>query len=250
MRCLRRCLPCGRTEALVKIVSVTNAGNYHKLLQGRGASPPLSLQRSWEALEERLGPYRYVQNATRLTSDTTALAGFARPGAGQRVCDLGCGAGALMLLLLAREPSLRLHGVDVSDDFCTDARKNMKLNGLNFVITCDDWLSYALKNPQGYDLVISNPPYYEEGFGAVSPSSPRALARTGSQDTLPSLCEAAGRLLKSGGRFVICYPVFRLVDVFLFMRTYGLEPKRIRITGKIALIDAKKGGKPGLESSL
>ena len=49
---------------------------------------------------ERLGPYVYRQSDTcfPLGGDSLALAAFASVRRGDRVCDLGCGAGALLLL--------------------------------------------------------------------------------------------------------------------------------------------------------
>ena len=47
---------------------------------------------------ERLGPYVYRQSDTcfPLGGDSLALAAFASVRRGDRVCDLGCGAGALL----------------------------------------------------------------------------------------------------------------------------------------------------------
>ena len=62
---------------------------------------------------ERLGPYVYRQSDTcfPLGGDSLALAAFASVRRGDRVCDLGCGAGALLLLLAARVSPLALSGV-------------------------------------------------------------------------------------------------------------------------------------------
>ena len=51
---------------------------------------------------EQLGPYTYRQSDTcfPLGRDTLLLGEFATLRRGGRVCDLGCGAGALPLLLL------------------------------------------------------------------------------------------------------------------------------------------------------
>ncbi|MBR2081030.1 MAG: methyltransferase [Oscillospiraceae bacterium] len=49
----------------------------------------------------------------RLSADSVVLADFAAPERGGSVCDLGCGAGALMLMLLANDPTLRAVGVEL-----------------------------------------------------------------------------------------------------------------------------------------
>ena len=53
---------------------------------------------------ERLGEFTYVWEKCcfPLGGDSLALGAFATVRPGWRVCDLGCGAGALGILLLAR----------------------------------------------------------------------------------------------------------------------------------------------------
>jgi tRNA1(Val) A37 N6-methylase TrmN6 len=195
--------------------------------------------------DETLGPYAYRQNETRLTGDTLALSEFATVSFGWRVCDLGCGAGALLLLLKAREPSLRLFGAEISPSAVGAAQENLARNGLDAALFAGDWADYA--PGVRFELVVSNPPYYVRGRGKVSADPARALARAGDEGTLPSLCAAAARLLRHGGRFALCCPAFRLADGFAALRAEGLEPKRLRLRGKLALLEARKGGKPGLE---
>ena len=55
-------------------------------------------------MEEQIGgKYRMELSQTQfsLSTDSIVLADFARVFSGARVCDLGCGCGALGLLLLA-----------------------------------------------------------------------------------------------------------------------------------------------------
>lgn len=47
------------------------------------------------------------------------------PRAGERVLDVGCGAGLYLSALHRAAPGLRLHGVDVSDAFLAEARRRL-----------------------------------------------------------------------------------------------------------------------------
>ena len=212
---------------------------------GTGAAPAHDGRRGMD--EEKLGPYRYTQNAARLTGDTLTLARFVRVRQSDRLCDLGCGAGALILLLLARDPSLRVKGVEIWAPACGDARRNMAQNGLEVPVICAHWRDFAEGNPACFDAVVANPPYFDAVREKPSPDAERRRARTGDEEQLASLCAAAGRLLVYGGRFALCYPGRRLVDLFASLRIHGLEPKRLQLEGKLACVEAKKGGKPGLE---
>ena len=48
-----------------------------------------------------------------VSGDSLALADFAMAVSGERVCDLGCGSGILLLLLGWQRPSLSLFGVEL-----------------------------------------------------------------------------------------------------------------------------------------
>ena len=117
---------------------------------------------------ERLGPYVYRQSDTcfPLGGDSLALAAFASVRRGDRVCDLGCGAGALLLLLAARVSPLALSGVEYCPEDAALARQNLAENGLEGAIYTGDLRAVCKTLPAGgFSLAISNPPYFKAGSG-------------------------------------------------------------------------------------
>ena len=199
---------------------------------------------------EQLGPYTLEQpdGVFPLGSDTLALGAFATLRPQWRVCDLGTGSGALLLLLAGREPSLALTGVELDAAAAQAAENNLNANGLKGQILCCDLRSAPL--PTGrFDLVISNPPYFSVGSGTSGGS-----ARCEETCTLDELCAAAARLVKNGGRFALCHRPERLTDVLCTLRAHGLEPKRLKLLAhspahspSAVLVEAVRRGKPGLD---
>ena len=65
--------------------------------------------------EERLGPYvyRWTEGCFPLGVDSLALGEFCALREGEKVLDLGCGAGLLLLLCARRAPGLTLTGVEL-----------------------------------------------------------------------------------------------------------------------------------------
>ena len=66
-------------------------------------------------------------------------------------------------------------------------------------------------------------------------------------------CAAAGRLLKNGGRFALCYRPERMPDLLCALRGAGLEPKRLKLLCHSPthppygmVVEAVKQGRPGL----
>jgi tRNA1Val (adenine37-N6)-methyltransferase len=198
---------------------------------------------------ERLHPYTlsWEEGVFPLGGDALALGAFASVKPGWRVCDLGTGSGVLLLLLARRAENLRLTGVERDFLSARTARNNLEANGLAGEVVAGD-LRAAPLPAGGFDLVISNPPYFPVGSGLSG-----GPARSEEFCTLEELCASAGRLVKNGGRFALCHRPERLVDVLCALRAHGLEPKRLKLTAhapdhppSLLLVEAVKQGKPGV----
>jgi len=198
---------------------------------------------------EHLGPYTlsWPEGVFPLGGDALALGGFASVKPGQRVCDLGTGSGALLLLLARRAEGLSLTGVELDPLSARTARENLEHNRLAGEIVTGDLRTVPLP-AGGFDLVVANPPYFPVGSGKSG-----GPARSEAFCSLDELCAAAGRLVKNGGRFALCHRPERLVDVLCALRGHGLEPKRLRLVShgpghppSLVLAEAVKQGRPGL----
>lgn len=190
-----------------------------------------------------------------LTTDTVVLADFVRLRPRSRVCDLGCGSVALGLLLCARRDDCTVTGVELQPEACALSRKNVDRNGLTARITVlqGDLRQHRQLLPVGrFTDVVSNPPYFPAAVPAA-PSPQRATARSQLSCTVEELARAAAWGLQWGGRFSLVYRPELLPDLFCALRESGLEPKRLRpvrhrmgLTPSVVLLEAVKGGKPGL----
>ena len=198
---------------------------------------------------EQLGPYQLEQRpgVFPLGSDALALGRFATVRKGWRVCDLGTGSGVLLLLLAAREPQLELFGLDQNPEAADLAEHNLQRNALEGQIWAGSW-SQGPFSPGSFDLVVSNPPYYAPGSG--KDGGPARMER----EELDTLCRAAARLLRNGGRFALSFPTQRMADLFEVMRRWDLEPKRLKLLSHTPtkppyalLVEGVRQGKPGLQ---
>ena len=188
------------------------------------------------------------------TTDSFALGYFTHTKRGGAVCDLGCGAGLLGTLLLAREPSLRLVNVEQNADALALAERTFAENGWDAAFRLGDLRDAAVLPVAGsMDCCVCNPPYFRSGSGASADGAARRAAREEAQCTLADVCAAAARVLRWGGSFALVYRPERLVDLLTELRGHGMEPKRARFVvpavdaaPSLALVEARRGGRPGL----
>lgn len=79
-----------------------------------------------------------------------------------RIVDFGVGSGALLCSLLGEFPNASGIGIDLSEDACAIAQTNLAKLGFagRGQIRCGEWKCVP---PGHYDLIVSNPPYIEQG---------------------------------------------------------------------------------------
>ena len=202
------------------------------------------------------GPTILQTELVKLTGDSILLADFARISEGEKGVDLCCGSGALMLLLLWRERTINMTGLEIQQDAASLAEETFRLNGLSdrVEVCCGDYRNVVKELPNGgFDFVISNPPYFSEKQGAMSPKLNRATARAELTSSLTELCHAASKLCRSGGKVFFSFRTDRLAELLNEMVSAHLEPKRLRFihhnalsAASVVLAEGRKDGKPGL----
>lgn len=202
------------------------------------------------------GPrFKQQPDSFRLSTDSVLLAHFAAPIRANKIIDLGCGAGVLTVLLSHARPNVRVEGVEIQPESAALCRANMAENGFDpsAVMTGDLREHRGFLKAGDYGLVVSNPPYFPVDSGYTAPADSRAIARDERCCTLDELCATAKYLCRWGGAFALVHRPERLSEIFCTMTRHGLEPKRLRMVQykaghapNLVLIEARRGGKPGL----
>lgn len=191
-----------------------------------------------------------------LGTDSVLLADFAAPRRRDRAVDLGCGNGAIAILMAAHQPRLQVDAVELQPDMADMARRSVQYDGLADrvrVHTCDMRTAWQTLGRNLASLVVCNPPYGGQGRTLPSINAPERIARHESDLTPQDVARAAASLLKFGGRFCVVYPAQRAFEMLQAMHACGLAPKRLRTVHslphkppKILLIEAIRGGGTGL----
>lgn len=203
------------------------------------------------------GPLFMQSEHFRLGTDSVLLADFVNVGTRKKGIDLGCGSGILPLLLSQKSEKLHMTGLEINPDAVSVAQRNMSENALDerCTVTHGDIRKCREYFASGeFELVVSNPPYFAEGSGSVSPDGERAAARGELLCSLDDVCRAAAYLCRTGGVFCMVHRAERLADIICTLRKFGFEPKRLRTVShsarkepSLVLIEARRGGASGLK---
>jgi tRNA1(Val) A37 N6-methylase TrmN6 len=119
-------------------------------------------------------------------------------------------------------------GLELQPGLCDLAARSAALNGLDVRMLCGDLREPSASLGRDFDLVVSNPPYFDASAGHLSPAGERALARHDTTCTTPDLARAAKRLLKSNGALCVVYPSARLAGLMAALDAESLVPTRLR----------------------
>ncbi len=195
-------------------------------------------------------------DAFRFGTDSVLLAHFAAPRRGEVAADLGCGTGAIALLMAGHQPHMTVDAVELQPDIADMASRSVAINGMSerVRVHCGDMRGIWRALGAGrYSLVVCNPPYGRSGAALESLNEAKRLARHEGDLTPFTVAEAAGRLLKNGGRFCAVFPAPRSYELMRAMDDAGIAPKRIRtvhgVEGrapKFVLLEGVRQGGEGL----
>lgn len=181
--------------------------------------------------------------------DPVLLAAAVPAMAGQTVLELGCGVGVASLCLAVRVPGLRLHGVEIQEDYAELARRNALENKAPLTVTTADLR--ALPDDlrmQSFDHVLMNPPYFdrETGTGSDDPGRDTAL---GGDTPLADWLDIAARRLGPKGVLTLIQRVARLPEVLTGLSgrlgsviVLPLAP-RIGAAAELFILQARKSGR-------
>jgi tRNA1Val (adenine37-N6)-methyltransferase len=184
----------------------------------------------------------------RYSIEPFLLANFVTLLPDQSVLDIGTGCGIIPLLMLYRQPILKVTAIEIQERL--QAKENFQQNGMEKKISLiqGDFLKEAENlQPESFDHIVSNPPYRKINTGRLNPDVGKALARHELSLSMDSLLNKSVPLLKKGGQITLVYPSIRLGELIREMECRSLYPNCVRfvhgnykISAKIVLVSALK----------
>ncbi len=198
--------------------------------------------------------YKIWQDAGEFcfTTDAVFLGNFPHVVRQARVLELGCGTGAISMLLESRGAA-QITAIDCNERITQLLRRSVADNGLQdkLNVVDGDIRDYKkLLQPESMDLVAANPPYRNSGnVRQVGTAACHELTAT-----LEDFFCAAAYAVRYRGRFALVQLPERFAESMQLAFKYGLQPKRLQWVHSridkpawIFLMEMQKGGSYGLD---
>lgn len=158
--------------------------------------------------------------AMKVGTDGVLLGAWTKVKSGERILDIGTGTGLVSLMLAQKDASTSIVAIDIDESATQQAISNVAQSPFMSQIKVNHISLEQLHFNQSFDLIVSNPPYFNNSLH--SPDQARTLARHTQSLTLQSLFESVAKLLVDGGRFCMIYPVADEANVEMVSSQHGL----------------------------
>jgi tRNA1(Val) A37 N6-methylase TrmN6 len=167
----------------------------------------------------------------RAGSDAVLLAAAIPVASGQTVLDVGTGVGTIGLCLRRRVPDCRFWGIEMQASLAEAARENAAANGesADFTIMTADLADRTYFRDQtgpggrpflndGFDHVLSNPPFYADGRAQGSPDAVKQQAHMEGTVGLTQWIRFCQARLRAGGSLTLIHRTDRLPEIITEMQ--------------------------------
>lgn len=161
-------------------------------------------------------------SAMKVCTDACLLGALTRVKSNTTILDIGTGTGLLALMLAQKDPSIHITAVEIDDATLIDAKSNVGNCQFSdqILLVHDSIQNFSSKNNQAFDLIISNPPFFQNNLKSDDNRKNKALHDESL--TLKELADAVKKLLKPEGCFWVLLPPFEMTQFQQIAKENGL----------------------------
>lgn len=140
-----------------------------------------------------------------------------------RVLDIGCGTG-LLSLMFAQKNNSKIDAIEIDQDAAEQAQQNISLSPWKEGIRVSTIALQKYSPSEPFDLIISNPPFYENDLKSVN--TLKNAAKHDTTLTLELLIHFITKHLSAQGKAAILLPFHRTQDLERLIITNDLFVSR------------------------
>ena len=171
--------------------------------------------------------------AMKVGTDSVLLGSWAKIAPREKALDIGTGTGILSLMLAQKvQGNCQIDAIEIDNQALIDAQNNFINSPWPKSVTLINQ-DFNLFNPsKKYDVIISNPPFFE---GLAPSIKSRSTARNASDKlSYEVLIEKASQLMSPLGRTYIILPIDYFDKVIMIVKSFGLAlQSELKLSPKI-----------------
>ena len=165
------------------------------------------------------------------TLDSLLLADFVRiNGRSKNILDIGSGFG-IISMILARKSKAKVYGVELNEEsyiVSQENRKNAKLDNLEY-INMDINNYKEIFKEQTFDIIVSNPPYFEEkNIENMRNMTSINDARFENTLSIKKVIDISRVLLKNRASLYLIFRTERLMEILGYINGTNMKIKRLK----------------------
>lgn len=171
--------------------------------------------------------------AMKVGTDAVLLGAWIIPNGSKHILDIGTGTGVISLML-AQKIVAQIDAIDIEEEAFIQAKQNVSESKFSkqIHIIHSSFQKYAKTAGKKYNLIVTNPPYFEQSL--KSSDEQRSHARHA--DVLPfeELLDGVLKLLDEKGKFCLILPTLEAVKFRTLAEKKGLNlSKLLRVKSRV-----------------
>ena len=163
--------------------------------------------------------------AMKVGTDGVLLGAWCPVDSRASVLDVGTGSGLIALMLAQRIQGAQITAIDIDAGAVEQAKYNFDVSPWADRLECHQTALQELEGEGIYDLIVSNPPYFQDSL--KNPDSQRAMARHTDTLSYEELLKHGARLLTQEGIIALVLPIEAEQQIIALAQIYGLYPTHI-----------------------
>jgi|SRR5690606_34485933 len=143
----------------------------------------------------------------------------------QHVLDIGTGTGLLALMIAQQYPRVNIDAVEIDENAFEQAKRNVNDSPWSKNITPIHADIKQFKPTKKYDLLIANPPFYENEL--KSADHRKNIAHHQASLDPVTLVKTISENLKESGKFLLLLPFKKKDEWLILFKKFNLQPEKI-----------------------
>lgn len=166
----------------------------------------------------------HSRSSMKIGVDGVLIAAWTDCGHAARILDVGTGCGVIALICAQRNADSTIRAIDVHADSVAEAADNFTTSPWGDRLSAD-LTDFNAITDEKFDLIISNPPYFDSGISA--PETSREVARHQSSLSPYVLIGHGRNLLSPEGVLSMIFPADQLQAILEFAQYEGMNARRV-----------------------